>query len=74
MKVLEFPAGLLDNENVEENALRELHEETGYLGAKIINYQKEHISVFDDPWKSNENGPMLFIEIDGNCETNLNPK
>ena len=29
--VLEFPAGLMDNDNLEENALRELKEETGVV-------------------------------------------
>ena len=28
--ILEFPAGILEDDNVEENAVRELKEETGY--------------------------------------------
>ncbi len=34
--VLEFPAGLMDNEHLEENAMRELKEETGYVGKKVL--------------------------------------
>ena len=30
--VLEFPAGLMDDKDLKDNALRELKEETGYTG------------------------------------------
>ena len=33
---LEFPAGLLDDTNFEENAKREVEEETGYVVEKFI--------------------------------------
>ena len=36
--ILEFPAGLLDNGDVEENATRELKEETGYNANRIIHF------------------------------------
>lgn len=68
---IEVPAGLVDaNESVENAAVRELKEETGYDGiiTKIL-----PISQIDQ-WKSRENTQLIFMEIDGDLETNKNPK
>ena len=43
----------MDTNNLEENALRELKEETGYVGKKIIQ-EIEVPKYYYDPWKSNE--------------------
>lgn len=72
--VLEFPAGLLDNTDIEENALRELKEETGYTGSKIITQTQQQVIAYEDPWKSNECGYILQIEIDGDSPENLSPQ
>ena len=64
--VLEFPSGLLDTDNIEENAFRELKEETGYVGEKIISYCNNLPPVYEDPWKSTESEKIVKIEIDGN--------
>lgn len=62
---LGFPAGLLDgNESVEVSGLRELKEETGYTGTKIINELTSPM-VYGDPWKSNEKTRVIAVEIDG---------
>lgn len=68
---IEVPAGLVDaNESVENAAVRELKEETGYDGIikKIL-----PISQIDQ-WKSRENTQLIFMEIDGDLEINKNPK
>jgi ADP-ribose pyrophosphatase len=56
--VLEFPAGLMDDEHLEENAIRELKEETGYTAKKVLNVISKP-TVFSDPWKSNENSKIV---------------
>jgi ADP-ribose pyrophosphatase len=68
--VLEFPGGIMDDGNLEENALRELKEETGYVG-KISENSISPI-LFSDPWKSNESCKSLVVEIDE--DENKNPK
>ncbi|ELT89628.1 hypothetical protein CAPTEDRAFT_161037 [Capitella teleta] len=67
---LEFPAGLVDdNESVEEAALRELKEETGY-SAHI-----KHVSppTCLDPGIENCNVCIVTAEIDGDDEINILP-
>lgn len=70
--VLEFPGGIVENESYEEDALRELKEETGYRGSKIINSENS-FPCYYDAWKSKENGRLLIVEIDGDEEENRNP-
>lgn len=50
--VLEFPGGMIDGqETPEQTAMRELKEETGFVGSKVL-----HVAppMLVDPWKSND--------------------
>ena len=62
-------------------ALRELKEETGYIGQKpfspdILKLNPILITppVYNDPWKSNETTNLVTVEIDFSKEENINPK
>lgn len=70
--VVEFPAGLLDCDDVIENAHRELKEETGYIAdeIKLLNFSPV---LRVDPWKSNESSKIVVAFIDGDKECNHNP-
>ena len=57
---LEFPAGLVESEDFEANALRELEEETGYVAERIVKLPLTEVHC--DPWKSNEGG-MLYLGL-----------
>ncbi|MBQ7395914.1 MAG: NUDIX hydrolase [Lentisphaeria bacterium] len=59
---IELPAGLLDKagESVEEAALRELYEETGYDG-KVL---KVLAPAYSSPGMSRETITIVFVEID----------
>ncbi|CAN9508138.1 unnamed protein product [Ophioblennius macclurei] len=68
---LEFPAGLIDEgETAEVAALRELKEETGYIG--------EVVGVTPvtclDPGLSNCTTQMVMVNINGDDVVNINPK
>ncbi|CCD22948.1 ADP-ribose diphosphatase NDAI_0A07940 [Naumovozyma dairenensis CBS 421] len=68
---IEMPAGLIDKgEDVATAAIRELKEETGFVG-KII-----HISptAFNDPGFTNTNLVLVTIEIDMSLPENKNPQ
>lgn len=68
--VLEFPGGLLDKgETVEESAMRELKEETGYTAQRIY---KSFIpfASYGTPWFSSENAQTFILEVDVNHEDN----
>ena len=69
--ILEFPGGMVESQNFENDAFRELKEETGFIGKKILN--KEAFTAYYDGWKSRENGKLLKIEIDGEDERNSRP-
>jgi len=64
---MEFPAGLVDaNETVEEAALRELHEETGFVGeeqttTKVLNVSRP---VCMTPGLSTETVHCVIVEVD----------
>ena len=72
--VLELPGGLTEIDGGVKDAIRELKEETGYIG-KESNFQKSHKfpSVYFDPWKSTETGKFIIIDVDGDDEQNKNP-
>ena len=70
--ILEFPGGKVESESIEDNAFRELKEETGYIGHKILN--KSDVICNYDAWKSKENGKLLIVEIDGDDERNQKPE
>lgn len=67
---IEMPAGLIDaNEDIDTAALRELREETGYIG-KIVN--KSPV-IFNDPGFTNTNLCLVTAEIDMSLPENQNP-
>ena len=60
---LAFPTGMTDDQNYEENAKREMLEETGYVIDKIV---KTPMPVlYYDPWKSDENTYLFIATING---------
>lgn len=68
--IIGFPAGLVEGENLEEEALRELREETGYKGrikgtSPVIN---SNAALLTDTVR------LVSAEIDENDKENLNPK
>lgn len=69
--IIEFPAGLVDGDEKHETAaLRELKEETGYIG-KVTGVT---CPVYSSPGMTNETTALVFIDIDENLPENLNPK
>ncbi|XP_069621316.1 ADP-sugar pyrophosphatase [Ranitomeya imitator] len=68
---LEFPAGLIDeNETAEQAALRELEEETGYKGEVI---ERSPVSCLD-PGLSNCTTYVVTVHINGDDSVNIKPK
>ncbi|XP_072003447.1 ADP-sugar pyrophosphatase isoform X2 [Engystomops pustulosus] len=68
---LEFPAGLIDeNETAEQAALRELEEETGYKGEVI---ERSPVSCLD-PGLSNCTTYVITVHINGDDSANIKPK
>ncbi|KAJ3397974.1 hypothetical protein HDU92_000076 [Lobulomyces angularis] len=69
--VIEFPSGLVDpQESIEESALRELKEETGYVG-KIKQISRK---ICYEPGLTSSCSKMVNIFIDLNDVTNIEPK
>lgn len=69
--IIEFPAGLVDgSEKHETAALRELKEETGYIG-KVTGVT---CPVYNSPGMTNETTALVYMDIDENLPENLNPK
>ena len=69
--LLEFPAGLVDKgETRDQTAIRELSEETGYVG-KV---QKISPRLYSSPGIVSEAVSFAHIKIDENLHENQNPK
>jgi 8-oxo-dGTP pyrophosphatase MutT (NUDIX family) len=69
--VLEFPAGLIDDgEEASKAALRELKEETGYVGV----VEKIYPPSFTSPGLSGETVRFVLVSIDMNLPENQSPE
>lgn len=67
---IEVPAGLIDaEEDLSTAALRELKEETGFIG-KIVEVGP---IIFNDPGFTNTNMSLVTVEVDMTLKENLNP-
>lgn len=67
---VEFPAGLVDpNDTIESCALRELKEETGYVGT----IKKVSSVVWSDPGLTDANSKMVYVDIDMSLPENQEP-
>ncbi|PMD13052.1 ADP-ribose pyrophosphatase [Hyaloscypha hepaticicola] len=68
---IEVPAGLIDaGETAEEAAVRELKEETGYIGV----VSESSPMMFNDPGFCNTNLKMIHVTVDMSKPENQNPK
>ncbi|ELQ44038.1 ADP-ribose pyrophosphatase [Pyricularia oryzae Y34] len=68
---IEVPAGLVDaGETAEQSAVRELKEETGYVGKA----SETSTIMFNDPGFTNTNLRMVHVTIDMSLPGNQNPK
>lgn len=64
--VIEFPAGLIDEgESVASTALRELQEETGYLGEVLY----EGPGIYSSPGLTDEYVAMVHVKVTGKTHT-----
>ncbi len=81
--LIQLPAGLRDphERDLVVSALRELKEETGYIGKApssdwILKLKPilESPLIYNDPWKSNETTKLVTVEVDFSAEENVNPK
>jgi 8-oxo-dGTP pyrophosphatase MutT (NUDIX family) len=69
--VIEVPAGLIDEgETAEECAVRELREETGYVGVAT----ETSPVMFNDPGFCNTNLKMVHVSVDMDLKENKDPK
>ena len=66
-----MPAGFKDDDEDDpaQTALRELKEETGYVGENVVSTMPART----DPWKSDERGALVYADIDLEKEENKNP-
>ncbi|KAL7720285.1 MuT/nudix family protein [Entamoeba marina] len=70
-KVWQLAAGLVDpNETIENSAIRELKEETGYVAEKILRVSKR---VAAAPAESDTYVQYVSMLINGDAEENINP-
>lgn len=79
---IEVPSGLVDSgESPEQAALRELHEETGYVG-EIIQHPGDDAAetkgakgvMYADPGMTNTNTSLFYVKVDMNKPENQNLK
>ncbi|KAH7126374.1 NUDIX hydrolase domain-like protein [Dactylonectria estremocensis] len=71
MVTIEVPAGLIDaGETAEQAAVRELKEETGYVGVVT----ETSPIMYNDPGFCNTNLRMVHVSIDMSLPENQNPK
>ncbi|KAH6651937.1 NUDIX hydrolase domain-like protein [Truncatella angustata] len=72
--VVEFPAGMVDEgETPEQAAVRELREETGYVG-EVIQEQADRPVHWNGPASSSSCTYMIRMKIDLNNDQNKSPK
>lgn len=67
--VVGFPAGLLEQDDVEKEAIRELQEETGYFG-KVVAVSP---ALKSNPALLNDEIYFVNMEVDENLEENSHP-
>ncbi|ORY05168.1 NUDIX hydrolase domain-like protein [Clohesyomyces aquaticus] len=73
--VIEVPAGLIDpNETAEQCAIRELKEETGYMGKVVDDGFGASPIMFNDPGFCNTNLRMIHVTVDMSLHENQNPQ
>ncbi|KAH8704593.1 NUDIX hydrolase domain-like protein [Phaeosphaeriaceae sp. PMI808] len=74
--VIEVPAGLIDpNETPETCALRELKEETGYVGEVIMDKSFDVSPIiYNDPGFCNTNLRMVHVTVDLSLPENQSPQ
>ena len=67
--VIEFPAGLVESDDIEVDALRELKEETGYTGTiqRITPLLNKSAAMTDATFQ------VAFVDVDETLEVNINP-
>ncbi len=70
---MEFPAGLVDkNEAPEQTAVRELWEETGYIGVVDTTFAKDELCM--SPGLCDETINIIVVNVDLDDPQNANPK